>query len=172
MRAAIVIANGYTDAEFIVADQWLRAHEIEPRVYSPTGGAVIGIMGWMQKASEKLSELDIGPDALILIGGVKAIEKLRLDEQLIKVIRIMSDRGKIIGSICHGMQLGIEADIVRGRRVSGYPSIKTDIVNAGGIWDPGPVCVDENIVSAPHYDHAGLWMKTVYEVMEDSVGPF
>lgn len=168
MNTAIVIANGYTDSEFIVADQWLRAHEIETRVYSVTGGPVTGIMGWVHKNSTVLPFDPERTDALILIGGVKAIEKLRLDEWLIKAIRSMSDNGKIIGSICHGAQLMIEADIVRGRRVSGYQSIKTDIKNAGGFFDAGPVCVDENFITAPHYDHAGLWMKSVYEIMEDS----
>lgn len=168
MKAAIVIANGYTDSEFIVADQFLRAMGIEPRVYSLTGGPVTGIMGWVHKVSTPLPLDPSQLDALILIGGVKAIEKLRLDEWLIKAIRQMSDHGRIIGSICHGAQLMIEADIVRDRRVSGYYSIKRDIQNAGGFYDPGPVCVDENFITAPHYDHAGLWMKSVYEIMEDN----
>ena len=61
----------------------------------------------------------------------------------------------------------ITADILNGRRISGYYSIEPDIKNAGATYDRGPVVVDGNIISCPHYDFMGDWMRTAYQVHEN-----
>ena len=61
----------------------------------------------------------------------------------------------------------ITADILKGRTVSGYYSIEQDIINAGATYDRGPVVVDGNIISCPHYDFMGDWMRTAYKVHEE-----
>ena len=71
--------------------------------------------------------------------------------------------GKVIGSICHAGQLLISAKLVKGRKISGYYSIKDDINNAGGTYVDAPYVTDDRIVSCPHYKHLGPWMKEVID---------
>jgi len=100
-------------------------------------------------------------DLLILPGGAKCMEYLRQDQEIIRYISAFT---KTIGSICHGAQLLISAGLVRGRRISGYYSIKDDINNAGGTYVDAPFVTDRGIITSPHYKHLGPWMKEVIRV--------
>lgn len=100
---------------------------------------------------------------LIIPGGAKAMEYLRQDENILKIISDFNHQNKIIGSICHGAQLLISAKIVKGKKISGYYSIKDDINNAGAIYYEGAVVEDQNIISSPHYKYLGNWMKKIFE---------
>jgi protease I len=102
-------------------------------------------------------------DILVLPGGVKSLEKLRQIQPVLDFINDWNQRGKLIASTCHGGQLLISAKVVKGRRISGYYSIKDDINNAGAIYTNEPYVIDTNIISSPHYDHMGIWMEKVIE---------
>ena len=107
-----------------------------------------------------------GFDLLILPGGARALEYLRQSQQVINIIKTFHSEGKVIGSICHGTQLLITAGLVRGRKVSGYYSIRDDIVNAGGEFVDAPFVKDGNIICSPHYKFMGPWMKAVIDHVE------
>lgn len=101
-------------------------------------------------------------DAIVLVGGVIYLERARQDKGFVRLVRDFYDNGKVIASLCHGAQMMIEADIVRGHEVLGYYSIRRDIENAGGVWPEGKsVAVSGNIVSAPHYNFMSEWMVEV-----------
>ena len=102
-------------------------------------------------------------DVLILPGGARAMEYLRQNVHVVTTVAWFKSYGKLIGSICHGTQLLIEADCIRGRKVSGYYSIKKDIENAGGVFVDAPFVTDGRIVSSPHYKYLGPWMKAVID---------
>lgn len=105
-------------------------------------------------------------EVLLLPGGVKSLEKVRQEKGVLKFIQEWDKANKTIFSICNGAQLMISAGILKGRTVSGYYSIDTDIENAGATYSRGPVVVDGNIISTPHYDFMGEWMNTCIEVHE------
>ncbi len=100
-------------------------------------------------------------DILILPGGAKCMEYLRQDKWAIDFISAFPHT---IGCICHGAQLLISARRVKGREISGYYSIKDDIINAGGTYVDAPFVTDGDIVTSPHYKHMGPWMKEVLRV--------
>lgn len=102
-----------------------------------------------------------GFDCLILPGGARALEYLRQSPEIINIIRSFHSEKKVIGSICHGTQLLISAGLVRGRKVSGYYSIKDDIWNAGGEFVDAPFVNCDRIVCSPHYKYLGPWMGEV-----------
>ena len=77
------------------------------------------------------------------------------------IIYKLIHKKKIIGSICHGAQLLISANVIKGKKISGYYSIKDDIINAGAIYVDAPAVEDNNIISSPHYKFLGDWMKTI-----------
>ena len=100
-------------------------------------------------------------------GGVKALEKVRQEKGVLEFIRRWNSMEKTIFCICNGAQLLISAKILVGRIISGYYSIGVDIENAGATYDRSPVVVDKNIISCPHYDFMGAWLKTAFEVHEN-----
>lgn len=105
-------------------------------------------------------------EILLIPGGVKALEKLRQEKGVIKFVQEWNAAYKTIFSVCNGAQLLISAKILQGRIISGYYSIDVDIENAGAIYSRDPVVVDGNIISCPHYDFMGEWMRTAYQVHE------
>lgn len=102
-------------------------------------------------------------DVLLIPGGVKALEKLRQEKGVLEFVKEWNAANKTIFSVCNGAQLLISAKILEGRTLSGYYSIDVDIENAGATYSRGPVVVDGNIISCPHYDFMGDWMRIAYE---------
>jgi protease I len=86
-------------------------------------------------------------DAIIVPGGCAA-DKMRLHQPMIDLVRKAHDSGKVVAAICHGAQLLISADIVRGRRVTSWPSVAVDLKNAGAIWVDEPVVRDGNLITS------------------------
>jgi protease I len=103
-------------------------------------------------------------EILLLPGGVKALEKVRQEQGVLKFIQEWNAADKTIFSVCNGAQLLISAKILQGRTLSGYYSISTDIENAGATYSRWPVVVDGNIISCPHYDFMAEWMRTAFKV--------
>lgn len=87
-------------------------------------------------------------DALILPGGLGSPDRLRTEAKVIALVRGFDEAGKPIASICHGPWLLVEADILRGRRATSWPSIRTDLINAGAIWVDEPAVTDGHILTS------------------------
>jgi protease I len=105
----------------------------------------------------------LGYDLLVIPGGVKALEKLRQEQSALDFITEWDDRDKMIACICHGAQMLISANVVEGRKISGYYSIKDDIINAGAIYEDAPIVDAGNIISCPHYKWMGPWLKAAID---------
>jgi protease I len=108
-------------------------------------------------------------DGLVLPGGVGNPDKLRMDEQAVSFVRDFFQRGKPIASICHGAWTLVEADVVRGRTLTSYPSIKTDVRNAGGNWVDEEVVVDNGLVTSRKPDDLPAFCAKLVE--EFAAGP-
>jgi deglycase len=87
-------------------------------------------------------------DALVLPGGVGNPDTLRANEDAVRLVRDFFETGKPIAAICHAPWMLIEAEIVQGRSLTSFPSLRTDIRNAGGRWVDKEVCVDEGVVTS------------------------
>jgi protease I len=106
-------------------------------------------------------------DALLLPGGVKNPDTLRQDLRAVAFARAFATAGKPIGAICHGPWLLVEADVLRGRRVTSYPSLRKDVENAGGVWVDEEVVVDGGLVTSRTPDDLEAFCrKLVEEVAE------
>jgi len=177
MRALIITWENFQDQELIYPFYRLKEETDKVVVMSNVIGKFFGIMGSNMTSHALVNELNHKDvvdncleefDILILPGGVKALEKLRQEKQVISFISEWNKRGKVIASTCHGAQLMISAKIVEGREISGYYSLEDDINNAGAKYVNAPVVVDGNIVSSPHYDHMGIWMKTAIDMVKQN----
>jgi protease I len=102
-------------------------------------------------------------DGLVLPGGVANPDFLRMDEDAVNFVRSFVEQAKPIGAICHGPWTLVEADVVKGRTVTSFPSIKTDIRNAGGNWVDEEVHVDEGLVSSRNPDDLPAFCDKIVE---------
>jgi protease I len=102
-------------------------------------------------------------DGLVLPGGVANPDFLRMDERAVAFARSFFEEGKPVGVICHGPWTLVEADVVRGRKLASWPSLKTDIRNAGGEWVDEQVVVDDGLVSSRKPDDLPAFNAKIVE---------
>jgi protease I len=102
-------------------------------------------------------------DALVLPGGVGNPDTLRIDENAVHFVREFFEQGKPVGAICHGPWTLVEAGVVRGRTLTSFPSIQTDIRNAGGNWVDEEVHVDQGLVTSRKPDDIPAFNKKLIE---------
>jgi len=102
-------------------------------------------------------------DALLLPGGVANPDFLRMDEDAVKFVRSFVEQAKPIGVICHGPWTLVEADVLKGRKITSWPSLQTDIRNAGGNWVDEEVVVDEGLTSSRNPDDLPAFCEKIVE---------
>ena len=168
MKSAVIIAGKYTqDHEFIYPFYRLQEAGYSVDVAVRGGQEVQGFLGAKITPTKNIPELKMADyDLLVLPGGAKAMEYIRQDFEVIQFIHAFHISGKVIASICHGAQLLISANVVKGNQISGYYSIEDDINNAGARYVNAPVVVCDRIVTSPHYKYLGLWMKAALDEVE------
>jgi protease I len=166
MKKAIIISGNLAqDHEFIYPYYRLLEENIQVDVCLLEGRPVQGILGTTlppnkEQVVKKIEDIKVEDyNILILPGGVKAMEKVRQNKNIINFISNFDKQKKIIACICSGAQLLISAKVVKGRKIAGYYSMKDDLINAGAIYTDLPAVVDENIITTAHYKDMGPWMK-------------
>lgn len=150
---AILVTDGFEQSELEKPRQALEDAGAETFIVSPKKGSV---RGWAKDnfgdkfdVDELLADADSDEyDALLLPGGVMNPDQLRMEPEAVQFVRAFFDAGKPVAAICHGPQLLIEADVVRGRKLTSYPSLKTDLRNAGAKWVDESVVVDMGLVTS------------------------
>ena len=106
-------------------------------------------------------------DGLVLPGGVANPDQLRMDERAVSFVRSFVDDGKPMGVICHAPWMLVEADAVRGRTVTSYPGLRTDIRNAGGSWVDEEVVVEDGIVTSRNPGDLPVFCRKIVEEFEE-----
>ncbi len=164
MKALIITGKFVQDSEFIYPYYRMKEAGYEIVVATEDGQDTFGVWGTKIPVDTKTNNLDTESyDLLILPGGARALEYIRQDKNALDFIHRFNKKGKLIAAICHGSQLLISAKIIKDKNVSGYYSIKDDIINAGAHFVDQPVVVDGNIITSPHYKYLGDWMRAVFE---------
>jgi len=168
MKKAIIISGNLAqDHEFIYPFYRLLEENFKVSVCMNEGTKVKGYLGTDLPPNKdhpvvKIEDVKTSEhDLLILPGGVKAMEKVRQNKNIINFIKDFYNENKVIGCICSGAQLLISAQIVKGKKISGYYSMKDDIINAGAEYEDLPAVIDSRIVTTAHYKDLGPWMKAV-----------
>ena len=171
-KGVIISGNLAQDHEFIYPYYRLLEEEVELDVCLLEGKPVSGILGTAlppnkDQKVKRIEDIKVKDyDILVLPGGVKAMEKVRQNKNIINFISDFDKEKKIIACICSGSQLLISAKIVKSRKIAGYYSMKDDLINAGAYYTDLPAVVDDNIVTTAHYKDMGPWMKEVIKKLK------
>ncbi len=156
-KVAALVTHGFEQVELTEPQKALTTEGAEVHIVSPESGHV---KGWNHtewgdnvKVDRVLTETRADEyDALLLPGGVLNPDKLRINPKAVSFVKSFVDAGKPIAAICHGPWTLIEAEGVRGRRMTSYPSLRSDLKNAGATWIDQEVVVDRGLVTSrkPH----------------------
>ena len=152
-RIAILATNGFEQSELMDPRESLKTAGYTVDVVSPEAGS---IRGWKDKDWGDTVEVDVALadadakdyDALLLPGGVINPDKLRMDPAALDFIRAFADADKVIAAICHAPWLLVETGIAKDRDVTSWPSVRTDLENAGGRWRDEAVVEDGNLITS------------------------
>lgn len=166
-RVAILSENGFEQSELIEPKNALEQAGATVEIVSPQAK----IKGWQNKnwgdeisVDRKLDEATPDQyDALLLPGGVMNPDKLRINQRAIQFIRHFVDSGKPIAAICHGLWPLIDAGAVNGRKVTSWPSLKTDLTNAGAQWVDQEVVTDRGLVTSRKPDDIPAFNRKMIE---------
>lgn len=168
----MISGNLAQDHEFIYPYYRLLEENFDIDVVMLEGKPGLGILGTTLPPNKEQKVKGIKDarvkdyDLLVLPGGVKAMEKIRQDKDIINFIAEFDKNKKVIACICSGAQLLISAKIVKGRKIAGYYSMKDDLINAGADYTDLPAVVDKNIITTAHYKDMGPWMKATLEKLK------
>ncbi len=168
-RVAVLLTDGFEQAEMTEPVRALQEAGAKPELVSPAKGKVQG-MNHEEKGDtfpidvplERANPNDY--DALLLPGGTKNPDKLRLEPKAIEFVRAFVRSGKPIAAICHGPWTLIDAEGVSGKRMTSWPSLKTDLSNAGANWVDEPVVVHDNLVTSRKPDDLPAFNQKMLEV--------
>src|SRR6478735_5570884 len=152
-KVAILTEEGFEQVELTSPKQALEEAGATVHIISPKSGRIKawnetnwGIEVVVDKQLSEVSPDDY--DALVLPGGVLNPDKLRQNKDAIAFASAFLDEGKPVAAICHGPQLLIETGLIRGRKLTSYPSLQTDLKNAGAEWVDQEVVVDKGLVTS------------------------
>ena len=167
-KIAFLAADGVEQVE--LTEPWRAAKDAgaEVELLSIKAGEIQG-MHHMDKADQfpvdrEVSKVSVSDyDGLVVPGGVANPDKLRMDEATVRFVKQFVEEGKPAAVICHGPWILVEADVVRGRRVTSWPSLKTDIRNAGGTWVDEEVHVDNGLVTSRKPDDLPAFNRKMIE---------
>jgi protease I len=155
--AFLVAAEGIQQVE--LTEPWKAVEQAGglPRLVSPESGAVQGFhhldRGDTFDVDIEARAADVGDfAALVLPGGVANPDALRMDKDAVELVRGFVESGKPVAAICHAPWTLVEAGVVRDRTLTSFPSLQTDIRNAGGIWTDEEVVVDHNLITSRNPD--------------------
>src|SRR5919198_4479924 len=171
-RVAFLAADGVEQVE--LTEPWKAVEEEggKPELISIDEGQIQGFdhldKGDRFDVDKTVAEADPDDyDGLVQPGGVANPDFLRADEDAVRFTRAFFEAGKPVAQICHGPWMLVEADVVRGRRVTSWPSLKTDLRNAGGEWVDEEVVVDNGLVTSRKPDDLPAFCdKLVEEICE------
>lgn len=171
-KIAILATDGYERSELQEPLQSLRQQGADVQVLSVKDGS---IKSWDKTdwgdsvdVDRLVSDASVEDyDALVLPGGQINPDLLRLQPEAVAFVKAFAQSGKPLAAICHGPWLLVEADAVREREMTSYPSIRTDLINAGARWHDQEVVVDEGIITSRSPDDLPAFISKIMEEVEE-----
>ena len=172
-KIAIIAADGVEEVELVRPRQAVEEAGAETELLSIEDGEIQAVEHDIEptekvKVDKTVAEASVDDyDGLILPGGVGNPDKLRQEDAVIEFLQAWFKTGKPVGVICHGPWTLVEADVVRGRTLTSWPSLQTDLRNAGAEWVDEEVVVDQGLVTSRKPDDLDAFNAKVIEQIEE-----
>lgn len=171
-RILFIATDGFEDSELTVPLNTLKERGAKVTLASIDKKEITGDGGTKVTADCEIEAIDSKEfDALVLPGGTKNPDKLRMEEQVVYTVKKFADAGKPVAAICHGPWLLIEADVVRGKTVTSWPSIRTDLKNAGANVVERDVVTDGNIITSRQPEDIPAFIEAIVQLIEKAEAP-
>jgi protease I len=173
MRVAILVDNGFEQSEMTHPRNALDEAGAETQIVSPQEEHVRSWdhtkWGDSYPVQQPLDQADPGKfEALLLPGGVMNPDHLRMNPKAVAFVKAFFDSGKPVAAICHGPWTVIEAGAAKGRKITSWPSLKTDLKNSGAEWVDQEVVVDKNLVSSRKPDDIPAFNREMLKLFEQT----
>jgi len=167
-RIAFVVGEDFEDSEFRKPYDALRAAGHRITIIGTKAGENVSGKKHKETAAIELAAADAKPgdyDALVIPGGYSP-DHLRMNADVVAFVEAMVKGGKLIAAVCHGPQLLIEAHAVDGKTLTSWPSVKTDLVNAGATWVDREVVVDDRLITSRKPDDLPAFAKAINDHLQ------
>jgi protease I len=170
-RVLMIATDGFEQSELFDPRQALLDAGAQVTLASPEADPITGEQGGEKGESitpdTTIDQVDAADyDALVLPGGVANPDTLRMNDRAVSIVREMFDAGKPVAAICHAPWLLIEAGVVEGRRATSWPSVRTDLANAGATVLDEEVVVDGNLITSRKPDDIPAFNRAVIDALE------
>lgn len=174
LRIAALATDGVEESELLEPVAAFRREGAEVSIVSPKPGSIEtwknGNWSRAIPVDVRLEQADVNEfDALLIPGGVISPDRLRMLPDAVDFVKEFHREGKIIAAICHGPWMLAEADIVKGKSVTSWSSLKTDLKNAGADWNDEPVVEDGNIITSRFPDDIPAFNEKVITALAESM---
>jgi protease I len=173
-KIAIVATDGFEQSELMDPRKALEDAGATTEVIAPKGGEIKGwkAKDWGESVKVDKTLANANPndyDALVLPGGVMNPDQLRMDPQALNFVRQFVSSGKTVAAICHGPWTLLEAGVLRGKTVTSWPSLKTDLKNAGANWVDQEVATDGQFITSRKPDDIPAFNRAIIESVSQGV---
>ncbi len=167
-KVAILATDGFEYVELVEPKKALEDSGATTHVVSPKDGQIKGwnVTDWGESVPVDVNVKSANQsnyDALLLPGGVMNPDHLRMDKTAVAFVKSFFDAQKPVAAICHGPWMLVEANVVKGRKLTSWPSLQTDIQNAGGQWTDEQVVTDQGLVTSRKPDDIPAFNKKMIE---------
>lgn len=171
-RILIISTNGFEQSELEVPRDKLKEAGADVTIASPDGKEIKGWQkgDWGRTAAVDLAIKDARESdyhALVIPGGVMNPDKLRVDEDAMKLVKAFLASGKPVAAVCHGPWLLVQADALKGRKATSYKTIRKDVENAGATWVDEEVVADNGIITSRSPDDLPAFVSKIIEEVEE-----
>jgi protease I len=173
-RVAFLATDGVEQVEFTAPWNALKQAGADVKLVSDKSGEIQSV-NHQEKGQTFPVDLDVSAvtardfDALVLPGGVANPDKLRTNKQAVGLVREFMELDKPVAAICHGPWLLVEADAVRGRTITSWPSLETDVKNAGGAWVDKQVQLDQKLLTSRKPDDLPAFCAHLVELLTTAI---
>lgn len=167
MKAGILLEEVFDEREFIYPYFRVQEDGLEPLVIGPESRAYKAKSGWLARAEVAAHEVDPRDLAGLIIPGGYAPDRLRRSKEVLELVRAIDEAGKPLAAICHAGWVLISAGVIRGRRLTGYHSIKDDLINAGAEYVDEPLVISGNLITSRGPADLPVWVRAFTAAVQD-----
>jgi protease I len=166
-KVLLLIEREFEDMEAMYPFYRIQEAGFEVKVVGPSKGVYKGKYGYPIQATRTPGECKLDDVAGVVIPGGHAPDYMRRNSGMVALVKDAMARGLTMGAICHGAQLLIEADVLRGKKATCYISVKTDLINAGAKYEDSEVVVDNNLVTSRFPADLPAFGRTLVEMLRE-----